>query len=342
MVSRQPCRASQSADIAATELMNKVLCLCVLFLTGAAAQTACAQNYPASPIRMIVPFPAGGNTDIVARAVGNKLSEYLGQSVIIENRGGAGGALGSEFVARSMPDGYTLLMVSASHVINPSMVKKLPYDTVKDFAPISLVADVPAVLVVHPSLPAKTLKELIAIARAHPAQLNYASSGNGTVGHLSGELLKSMAKIKMEHVPYKGNAPAMTDLLGGHTQLTFSSMPSAMPHIKTGRLRALAMTGARRSSAAPDIPTMIEAGLPGFEVSSGFGLLAAAGTPRNIISRLNAQAVKSLQVQEVRERLASQGAEPVGNTPEQYDTYVRAEIAKWAKLVQEAGIRPES
>jgi len=312
-----------------------------LFAFGLAVSPEAKAAYPDKTIRLMVPFPAGGNTDIIARALGNELSKNLGVSVVIENRGGAGGLLGSEIVAKSPADGYSIMMVSASHVINPSMQKKIPYDTIKDFAGISMVADVPTVLVVHPSVQAKTLKELIAMAKARPGQLNFASSGNGTVGHLSGELLKSMAQIKMEHVPYKGNGPAMTDLLGGHVQLLFSSMPAAIPHIQSGMLRAIVMTGAKRSPAAPNIPTMAEAGLPGFEVSTGFGLFAPAKTPRAVISRLHDEVVKALKVPSVRDSLASQGAEPIGSTPEEYDSFVRSEIAKWAKVCKEAGIQPE-
>jgi tripartite-type tricarboxylate transporter receptor subunit TctC len=297
--------------------------------------------YPDKPIRLIVPFPAGGNTDIISRAIGNELGKNLGVSVVIENRGGAGGMMGSEVVAKAPADGYTILMVSASHVINPSLQKKLPYDTIKDFAGISMVADVPTVLVVHPSVPPKTLKELIAYAKANPGRLNYASAGKGTVGHLSAELLKSMAEIKMVHVPYKGAGPAMTDLLGGHVQVLFSSMPAAMPHIQSGMLRSIVMTGAKRSAAAPNIPTMAEAGLPGFEVSSGFGLFAPAKTPRTVINRLHAEVVKALQVPSVRDSLASQGAEPVGSTPEEYDAFVRSQTAKWQKVCKDAGIQPE-
>ena len=312
-----------------------------LFAFGLVVSPEAKAAYPDKTIRLMVPFPAGGNTDIIARALGNELSKNLGVSVVIENRGGAGGLLGSEIVAKSPADGYSIMMVSASHVINPSMQKKIPYDTIKDFAGISMVADVPTVLVVHPSVQAKTLKELIAMAKARPGQLNFASSGNGTVGHLSGELLKSMAQIKMEHVPYKGNGPAMTDLLGGHVQLLFSSMPAAIPHIQSGMLRAIVMTGTKRSPAAPNIPTMAEAGLPGFEVSTGFGLFAPAKTPRAVISRLHDEVVKALKVPSVRDSLASQGAEPVGSTPEEYDSFVRSEIAKWAKVCKEAGIQPE-
>lgn len=322
-------------------LLFPIVVVLSLFTFILAISPEAGAAYPDKPIRLMVPFPAGGNTDIIARALGNELSRNLGVSVVIENRGGAGGILGSEVVAKSPADGYTIMMVSASHVINPSMQKKIPYDTIRDFAGISMVADVPTVLVVHPSVQAKTLKELIALAKARPGQLNFASSGNGTVGHLSGELLKSMAQIKMEHVPYKGNGPAMTDLLGGHVQMLFSSMPAAIPHIQSGMLRAIVMTGAKRSPAAPNIPTMAEAGLPGFEVSTGFGLFAPVKTPRAVISRLHDEVVKALKVPSVRDSLASQGAEPVGSTPEEYDAFVRSEIAKWAKVCKEAGIQPE-
>ena len=296
---------------------------------------------PGKPIRMIVPFAPGGNADIIARAIGNELSKNLGVPVVIDNRAGAGGVIGSDLVAKAPADGYTIMMVSASHVINPSMQKKLPYDTIKDFAAISMVADVPTVLIVPPSRPYKTLKELIAYAKANPGKLNFASAGNGTVGHLSGELLKSMAGIKMEHVAYKGNGPAMVDLLGGHVDLLFGSMPSAVPHIKSGKLRALCVTAAQRSDAAPDVPTTAEAGLPGFEVSTGFGLFAPAKTPRPVIAKLHDEVVKALKLPQVRERLASQGADPVGSTPEQYDAFVKSEIAKWQKVCKDAGIQPE-
>ena len=295
---------------------------------------------PGRVIRLVLPFPPGGNTDIISRALSNELSTNLGVPVVLDFRPGAGGALGSEMVARTAPDGYTILMVAAGHVINPSMIKKLSYDTVKDFAAISMVADVPSVLVVHPSVEAKNLKELIALAKASPGKLNYATSGYGTIGHLSGELLNSMAKVSMVHVPYKGSAPAMIEMVGGHVHLMFSSMPAAMPHIQSGKLRAIAMTGAARSPAASDIPTMGEAGLPGFTASTGFGLLAPAKTPREIINRIHSELVKALRVPAVRERLASMGADPVGSTPDEYDAFIRSEVAKWIKVVKEAGIKP--
>jgi tripartite-type tricarboxylate transporter receptor subunit TctC len=306
-----------------------------------AAGAAWAQSYPAKPVRMIVPFVPGGNTDIIARAFAPRMSELMGQQIVVENRGGAGGVIGTEVVARAVPDGYVILMVSAGHTINPAMIKKLPYDSVKDFAPISIIADVPTAFVVHPSLPAKTVKEFIAIARARPGEINYSTAGIGTVGHLSAELLSSMARIKLVHVPYKGTGQAMVDLVAGHVQMQFPSMPAAIQHVRTGRLRMIAQTGKQRSTVAPDIPTMEQAGLPGFVVSSGFGLMAPAGTPRAIIDQLHSILVKALNDPRVKDNLATQGAEVVASSPEEYDQFNRAEIAKWIKVVAAAGITPE-
>jgi tripartite-type tricarboxylate transporter receptor subunit TctC len=312
-----------------------LLMLCVL-----AASTS-AQNYPVKTVRMIVPFVPGGNTDIIARAFAPSMSDALGQQVIVENRGGAGGVIGTEAVARAAPDGYLILMVSAGHTINPAMVKKLPYDSVKDFAPISVIADVPTAFVVHPSLPAKTVKEFIVIARMRPGQINYSTAGVGTVGHLSAELLSSMAKIKLVHVPYKGTGQAMVDLVAGQVQMQFPSMPAAIQYVRSGRLRMLAQTGKQRSTAASDTPTMIEAGLPDFVVSSGFGLMAPAGTPRAVIDQLHAALVKALNEPRVKDNLAKQGAEVVASSPEEYDQFNRAEIAKWLRVAAQAGIAPE-
>jgi tripartite-type tricarboxylate transporter receptor subunit TctC len=306
-----------------------------------AAAGAAAQQYPVKPVRMIVPFVPGGNTDIIARIVVTEMSKALGQQIVIENRGGAGAVIGTEAAAKSPPDGYTLLMVSAAHTINPAMAKKLPYDSIKDFAPITIVADVPTAFAVHPLLPVKNVKEFIALARARPGQLNYSTAGRGTVGHLSAELLSSMAKIKMVHVPYKGTGQSIIDLIAGHVQLQFSSMPAVIQHSRTGKLRMLAQGGKTRSTAAPDVPTMEEAGVAGFVVSSGFGLFAPAGTPRPVIDRVHAALVKALSDPAIRNNLSGQGAEPVGNTPEAYDAFNRAEIAKWIKVVREAGIEPE-
>ena len=307
----------------------------------AAAPLVTAQAYPVKPVRMIVPFVPGGNTDIIGRVFSPKLSELLGQQIVVENRGGAGSTIGTELVARATPDGYTILMVSAAHTINPAMIKKLPYDSVKDFAPVSIIADVPTAFVVHPSLPAKTVKEFIAIARARPGEINYSTAGRGTVGHLAAELLSSTARIKLVHVPYKGTGQSMVDLVAGHVQMQLSSMPAAIQHVRTGRLRMIAQTGKQRSGAAPEVPTMEQAGLPGFVVSSGFGMLAPAGTPRPIIDRLHAALVKALNDPAVKDNLAKQGAEIVASTPEEYDQFNRAEIAKWLKVAAQAGIAPE-
>jgi tripartite-type tricarboxylate transporter receptor subunit TctC len=302
---------------------------------------AAAQNYPVKPVRLMVPFVAGGNTDIIARVVTPEMGKALGQQLIIENRAGAGSVIGTEVVAKSPPDGYTLLMVSAAHVINPAMAKKLPYDSIKDFAPISIVADVPTAFAVHPLLPVKNVKEFIALAKARPGQLNYATAGRGTVGHLSAELLSSMAKIEMVHIAYKGTGQSITDLIAGHVQLQFSSMPAVVNQARAGKLRLLAQTGEKRSAAAKDVPTMQESGVKGFVVSSGFGLLAPAGTPRPVIDRVHGALVKALADPGVRNNLLGQGADPVGNTPEAYDSFNKAEIAKWIKVAREAGIEPE-
>jgi tripartite-type tricarboxylate transporter receptor subunit TctC len=305
------------------------------------AGAAQAQTYPVKPVRMIVPFVAGGNTDIIARAFTPAMSEVLAQQIVVENRGGAGGVIGTEAVARAAPDGYVILMVSAGHTINPAMVKKLPYDSVKDFTPISIIADVPTAFVVHPSFPAKTVKEFIAIALARPGQINYSTAGVGTVGHLSAELLSSMAKIKLVHVPYKGTGQAMIDLVAGQVQMQFPSMPAAIQYVQTGRLRMIGQTGKQRSAAAPATPTMEEAGLAGFVVSSGFGLMAPAGTPRPVIDQLRAALVKALNDPRVKDNLARQGAEVIASSPEEYDQFNRAEIAKWIKVAAQAGIVAE-
>jgi tripartite-type tricarboxylate transporter receptor subunit TctC len=315
--------------------------LCSAALLGAVSLTAGAQSYPAKPVRMIVPFVPGGNTDIIARFVTPEMSKALGQQIVIENRGGAGSTIGTEVAARAPADGYTLLMVSAAHVINPAMIKKLPYDSLKDFAPISVVADVPTAFAVHPNLPVKNVKEFVALAKARPGQLNYSTAGRGTVGHLAAELLSSMAQIKMVHVAYKGTGQSITDLIAGHVQLQFSSMPAVINHARAGKLRLLAQTGEKRSAAAKDVPTMVESGVKGFVVSSGFGLLAPAGTPRPVIDRVRGALLKAIGDPGVRNNLSSQGADPVGNTPEQYEAFNKAEIAKWIKVARGAGIDPE-
>jgi len=318
-----------------------------LYLTGcwiafaAISGSATAQNYPVKPVRLIVPFVPGGNSDIIARSIAPEMSKALGQPIVIENRGGAGGLIGTELAAKSPPDGYTLLMVSAAHTINPAMAKKLPYDAVKDFAAIAIVADVPATFMVHPSIPARNVKEFIVLARSRPGELNYSSAGRGSVSHLSGELFSSMAKVKMVHIAYKGSGASVIDLIAGHTQVQFSSMPVVLPHARSGRLKMLAQAGAKRSPAAPDVPTVAESGLPGYVVSSGFSMFAPANTPRAVIGSVNAAIVKALADPAVRNGLASQGADPVGSTPEQHEAFNKAEIAKWIKVVREAGIQPE-
>ena len=305
------------------------------------AISAWGQGYPVKPVRLIVPFVPGGNTDIIARVFAPRMSELIGQQIVVENRGGAGSTISTEAVARAVPDGYVILMVSAAHTINPAMIKKLPYDSVKDFAPVSIIADVPTAFVVHPSLPAKTVKEFIAIARARPGEINYSTAGRGTVGHLAAELLSSTAKIKLIHVPYKGTGQSMVDLVAGHVQMQLSSMPAAIQNVRTGRLRMIAQTGKQRSGAAPDTPTMEEAGLPGFVVSSGFGLMAPAGTPHAVINHLHSTLVKALNDPRVKDNLAMQGAEVVASSPAEYDQFNRDEIAKWIQIVTVAGITPE-
>jgi len=321
-------------------LSQSLVSLLAAAMTVVPAQAA-AQTYPTKPVRLMVPFVPGGNTDIIARVVAPEMSKALGQQLVIENRGGAGSTIGTEVVAKSPPDGYTLLLVSAAHVINPAMIKKLPYDSIRDFAPISVVADVPTAFAIHPTLPVKNVKEFIALAKARPGQLNYSTAGRGTVGHLSAELLSSIAQIKMVHIAYKGTGQSITDLIAGHVQLQFSSMPAVINHARAGKLRLLAQTGEKRSAAAKDVPTMLESGVKGFVVSSGFGLLAPAGTPRPVIDRVHGALLKALAEPNVRNNLSGQGAEPVGNTPEAYDAFNKAEIAKWIKVARGAGIEPE-
>jgi tripartite-type tricarboxylate transporter receptor subunit TctC len=305
------------------------------------ALTASAQApYPNRPVRIVVPFAAGGTTDILARALAQKLTEALGQSFIVDNRPGAGGNIGAELVAKSAPDGYTLLMGTVgTHAINPSLYKVMPYDHVKDFAPVVLVAGVPNVLEVNPSVPVQTVAELIAYAKANPNKLNFASSGSGTSIHLSAELFKSMTGVQMQHVPYKGSAPALQDLVGGQVQLMFDNLPSSLALIKAGKLRPLAVTSTTRAAVLPDVPTVAEAGVPGFEASSWFGLLAPAGTPPAIIAKLNAEANRWLSSPDAKEKLLAQGANAAGGSPEDFARHIAAETIKWAKVVKDSGAK---
>ncbi len=308
---------------------------------SACAQGALAQQYPSKPIRIVSGFAAGGPSDVGARTIGQKLTEAWAQQVIVDIRPGAGGNIASDIVAKSAPDGYTLLLGVFAHAVNPSLYSKLPFDAIKDFAPIILFASVANVLAVHPSLPVNSLSQLISFAKSHPEQLTSGSAGNGTSSHLALELLNLMAGTKITHVPYKGLAPAHTDLVGGQITMLFDGVVTALPRAKTGRLRVLAVTTAKRWQGAPDVPTVAEAGLPGFEVNSWYGLLAPAGTPREIVQRLNAEVARGLRAPDARERLYSIGAEPMAETPEAFAAYIQSEMVKWAKVVKAAGIRVE-
>ena len=321
-------------------MMHSAQRLLLALFVAAIACCASAQTYPAKPIRLVVPFPPGGTTDILARDVGQKLTEAWGQPVVVDNRPGAAGNVGSDIVAKSAPDGYTLEMCTVStHAINPSLYSNIPYDHIKDFAPVILVARVPNVLEVNPGVPVYTVADLIKLAKEKPGQLNFASSGSGTSIHLSGELFKTMTGVSMVHVPYKGSAPAITDLMGGQVQLMFDNLPSSLQQIKAGKLRAIAVTSAQRSPALPDTPTIVESGVPGFEATSWFGVLAPAGTPPAIISKLNAEIDKWLQSAPGKAQLLEQGALPAGGTPEQFAAYIRAETEKWAKVVKASGAK---
>ena len=311
-------------------------------LLALSAAGAVAQTYPSKPIRLVVPFPAGGSLDVVARAIGQKLSEAWGQPVVIDNRPGAGGNIGADLVAKSPPDGYTILEGALStHAVNVSLYSRMPYDPVRDFDPITLVAVTPNVLVLNPSVPANSVKELIAYAKANPGKLAFGSGSNGSAGHLAGELFKLEAGVDMVHVPYKGAAPAMQALLAGDTQLMFDNLASAMSQVKAGKLRALAVTTAQRSKLAPDLPTMAEAGVPGFDISTWFGLLAPAGTPPDVIAKWNAGVTKILSSREMRERLEAQGAEAAPDTPQEFARFIDRELVKYAKIVKASGAKVE-
>jgi len=302
--------------------------------------SAHAQTYPAKPIRVLVGFPPGGNSDFVARAVGRGLGELWGQQIVVDNRPGAGGNIAAELVAKSPADGYTLLLGVFAHAVNPSLYgSKLPFDAVKDFTPVILCVSSANILVVHPSLPVKSVKELIALARSKPAQITYASAGNGTASHLAGELFDMMAGVKTVHVPYRGTGLAHTDLIGGRVVMFFAAMAGTLPNVQAGRLRALGVTTSKRWPGAPDVPTMAESGLAGYEVNSWSGILAPAGLAPEIVTRLNTEIARIMRQKETRDRLYSFGAEPIDNTPAEFAAYINTEIAKWAKVVKSAGIR---
>jgi len=310
----------------------------LLFFAG----TAIAQSWPARPVRLISPFAPGGGADITSRAVAQKLTGLLGQQVIVDNRGGAGGMLGVDLAAKSPADGYTLVMGTIGPIaINPSLLSKMPYDPIRDLAPISQAAVAVNVLVVHPSLPVKSVKEFIALAKSRPKDLNYGSSGSGAADHLAGELFNAMVKVKMTHVPYKGGAPAMLDLVGGNVQLVFSTLSTATAAIEGNRVRALAVAGSQRFAGMPDLPTMSEAGLKGFEVNNWYGLFAPAGTPKDIITRVSADAGKALSMADVKKRLMEAGIIAESSSPEAFAAYIRAETDKWGKVIRDANIKAD-
>ena len=310
-------------------------------VTVLAAGTVRAQDFPNKPIRLIVPFAAGGSSDTIARFVAQKLTVSFGQTVVVENRTGAGGNIGADAVAKAKPDGYTLLFGAGSTAINVSLYKNLPFDTLKDFDPVIHICTVTGILVVNPSLNAKTVAELIALARAQPGRINFASAGSGTVIHLAGEQFKLMAKVDMTHVPYKGSGPALIDVLGGQVPVMFANMPGTLQHVKSGRLRVLAVTSERRSTLLPEVPTIAEAALPGYQASTWFGVLAPAGTQPAILAKLNAEFARALAAPEILEHLKAEGAEVTGGTPEQFRTFLKADIERWGPVVRASGAKAE-
>ncbi len=321
--------------------MNKIYAVLAALCAMAGVVHAADTTYPSRPIRMIVAYPPGGGTDQVGRVMADQLSQTLGQNVVVDNRGGATGNIGTELAARALPDGYTLLMGNvAPNAVNVSLFKKLPFDPVKDFSPVSLVAITPNILVAHPSIPVKTIKELIAFAKAKPGTLNFPSAGVGSSSHLAGELLKSLAGISMVHVPFKGGGPALIAVIAGEVQIMFATMPAAMPHVKSGKVKPVAVTTAKRSKAMPELPTIAESGVKGYDASTWYGLLAPARTPEAIITRLHGDTVKIL-AGPTRQRLEAQGFEPDGGTPAEFASYIKSEITKWAKVIKDAGIPAE-
>lgn len=305
------------------------------------APAAAQQAYPVKPVRIISPFPPGGGNDTLCRTIAPKLSESLKQQVIVDNRAGANGIIGTEIAARAAPDGYTIALIPSAHAVNATLYKKLPYDSIKDFTPITLVGSSPLVLAVHPSVPVKNVRDLIALAKARPGQLTYSSSGVGSSGHLAGAMFDTMTGTSMVHIPYKGMAIAISDIIGGQVYMTFGTSLSVVPHVRSGRLRALAMTGAKRSPAYPELPTVAESGVPGYEASLWYGFVGPARMPPEIVKRLNSEIVTVLALPDIRERLASQGVDPQTNTPEEFARLLVSDLARWAKIVERAGVRPE-
>lgn len=310
-------------------------------VTAGIVAAAESSTYPTRPVRMIVPYAPGGGADTLARYIGQTLSEAFGQSFVIDNRGGGGTILGSNLAAKAVPDGYTIIMVASTHAVLASLYKTLPFDPLRDFSPIVRVASAPNILVVHPSLHAASVKELVAFAKARPGELIYASSGNGGGSHLAMELFRSITRIELVHVPYKGTGPAMIDLLSGQTKLMFGGMIGTITHVRSGRLRAIAISSAARSAAMPDVPSVAESGYPDYEATTWYGMLAPAATPRAIVTALNARVVNALKDAKLQARIAAQGADVAGGTPEDFATYIRTEQVKWAKVVSESGARPE-
>ena len=321
--------------------LRKLLWVPGALLFAALCFNAAAQNYPVKPVRFILPFPPGGPTDILGRILGQKLADQLGQPVVPENRPGAGGNVGTEYAAKTQPDGYTIVLCSSSLAISPSLYKKLNYDPVKDLAPISLVAQMPNVLLVHPSVPAKTLKELVQLAKAHPGKLNFGSGGLGTANHLGSEMLKGIARINMVHVPYKGSNMAMLGMIGGHVDTMVIGVPPALAQIQAGRVRALAVLSAERLAALPGVPTSREAGYPGYEVSSWYGVLVPAGTPRDILSRLSVDLGKITNSPDAKERMNAAGFDPLTSSPEQFAEFIKMETVRWAKVIKDANVKVE-
>ena len=321
--------------------MIKGLMVVVAFMIWPASG-AFAQAFPSKPMRIIVPFPAGGGADLWARIIGQKLVEAWGQNVIVDNRAGASGIIGTELVSKAPPDGETLLLgTTGTHATNPVVFKKLPYDPIKDFAPVTNFVDTPFMLVVHPSIAVKSLQDLIGFAKARPGQLTFASFGNGSSAHLAGELFKSMAKIDLLHVPYKGGPPAVSDLVGGQVSMMFNSLPAVVPQVKAGRLRGIAIASSQRANAAADVPTFAEGGLPGVEAGSWYGVFAPARTPEAVVAKLHSGIAAVLKLPDVQQRLIAEGAVAIGNSPDQFAAQIKGDIAKWGKVVQESGLKTE-